>query len=828
MVGQTLSHYDVLSILGDGGMGVVYKARDKRLERVVALKVLHSNKAGDPDRKRRFMQEARAASALNHPNIAAIYDIGEEDGRDFIVMEYVEGQPLDRRLERGPLSLREALKYGAEIASALARAHAAGIIHRDLKPGNVLITDEGSVKLVDFGLAKLTSPPEVDDNAETRTYHSSPLVVTQEGVIAGTAAYMSPEQAEGRPLDVRTDIFSLGAVLYEMFTGRRAFQGRSPVSTLAAILHHEPAPVSEIVPGIPREVERLISRCLRKNLAERFQHMGDVALALLELKQESDSGQLQAATATSFTLARSSRVWMIVAALVIVAAALSILPRLWRTDPGPPQLTFKRLTDEAGPELSPSLSPDGNSFVYSAHDGGNWDIYLRRVDGSNAINLTAGSDANNTWPAFSPDGSRIAFQSSREGGGIFVMGATGESVRRVTELGEGPTWSPDGKSFAFTNVALWDPTYRAALSKLWVVDLATGSRREIPVEDAVQASWSPHGHRIAYYGLTSWKERRIWTVSARAGDRPDPVPATAASVRAWDPVWSPDGRYLYFASLMNGSVNLWRVAIDEKSGRPLADPQPATKPSPYSALLCFSADGKRLAYAHIEYTQNIASVGFDPAAERITGEPVTITSGGHRYRNPAVSPDGKTLAYASDDSPRGIFLSAVDGSGVRHLTEGDFVERAPMWMPDGNAVVFYSHRHGAPDVWAVNIDGSGSRLLVRSTGNGIWFPSVSPDGRRLSSYDPSAGGTVVELRSPGSKPVRIPNQPESGRRFWPMSWSPDGRLIALAGVCEQSIMCGVGAFAPDSGKFVLLSPTGHAPMWLPDSRRLLFHDTVVG
>jgi eukaryotic-like serine/threonine-protein kinase len=282
MIGKTLGHYQITEKLGEGGMGVVYKARDTHLDRFAALKVLPFEKVSDPDRKRRFIQEAKAASALNHPSIITIYDIDQADGIDYIAMEYVAGKTLDELIPRKGLRLSPALKYAVQIADALARAHGAGIIHRDLKPSNVMVDEHGLVKVLDFGLAKLTetSGPEAE-TAATRT---------GSGTILGTAAYMSPEQAEGKHIDTRSDIFSFGSMLYEMLTGQRAFRGDTRASTIASILREDPKPISQVSEGLPRDAEQIVRRCLRKDPEHRFQTMGDLRVALEELKEESDSG----------------------------------------------------------------------------------------------------------------------------------------------------------------------------------------------------------------------------------------------------------------------------------------------------------------------------------------------------------------------------------------------------------------------------------------------------------------------------------------------------------------------------------------------------------
>ncbi len=297
MVGQSIAHYRILAKLGEGGMGVVYKARDTHLDRFVAIKVLPPERVADPERKRRFVQEAKAASALNHPNIITIHDIASRQGVDFMVMEYVPGKTLDQLIRRKGLPLGEALKYAAEIADALATAHGAGIVHRDIKPSNVMVTEKGRVKVLDFGLAKLTEPAAAGEEEPTRTLKPR----TQEGMILGTVAYMSPEQAEGKNLDARSDIFSFGALLYEMVTGQRAFQRDTRMSTLAAIINEESKPLHEAAAGIPGELERIITRCLRKDAAKRWQTMADLNVALEELREESESRKLVSTTAGART-----------------------------------------------------------------------------------------------------------------------------------------------------------------------------------------------------------------------------------------------------------------------------------------------------------------------------------------------------------------------------------------------------------------------------------------------------------------------------------------------------------------------------------------------
>jgi serine/threonine protein kinase len=359
MIGRQLSHYEILERIGEGGMGVVYKARDTHLDRLVAIKILPADKVNNPDRRRRFVQEARAASALNHPGIVTIHDIAEHNGVDFIAMELVAGRTLDHVVPRGGLRLRNVLDYGMQIADALAAAHAGGIVHRDLKPSNVMVTDHGQVKLLDFGLAKLVERAALPAEARTAT---SPPALTIDGAIVGTIAYMAPEQAEGKSTDPRVDVFSFGAVLYEVVTGERAFQGDSPLSTLTAVLREEPKPIGHSAEGPTRDLERIITRCLRKDPDRRWQSMADVKVALRELKEESDSGDRAIAAARLLRPSRRRRILLTAAAaalllLVAVIATLAWLNRSPRSLPSRPEPSVP-LTTYHGREQQPTLSPD--------------------------------------------------------------------------------------------------------------------------------------------------------------------------------------------------------------------------------------------------------------------------------------------------------------------------------------------------------------------------------------------------------------------------------------------------------------------------------------
>ena len=451
MIGQTLGHYRIDSKLGEGGMGVVYRAFDTHLDRAVAIKVLRPDAIASPDRKRRFVQEAKSASALNHPGIVHIYDIDSAnlpDGpTDFIAMEFVPGKTLDQYIGKSGLSLKDALKYGIQIADALARAHAAGIVHRDLKPANIIVADDGRVKLLDFGLAKLTEVIDGDPEGATATMAAQATPQTEEGAILGTVAYMSPEQAEARKVDGRSDIFSFGSVLYEMVTGRRAFEGTNKISTLGAILHTEPKAASEISAGVPTELDKIIARCLRKDPERRAQGIADIKLALEELKQESESGlsgQVGAATAVRPPARPPRRFVAITAGVValVVAAAGLAWWLLKRPASAPARSEWVQITNLPDSAVQPALSPDGRMLTFirgpsSFNTTGQ--VYVKMLPSGEPVQLTR-DNRTKMSPVFSPDGSRIAYSVT---GGIWDMWA-------VPVLGGEPRlWLPNASGLVW-------------------------------------------------------------------------------------------------------------------------------------------------------------------------------------------------------------------------------------------------------------------------------------------------------------------------------------------------------------------------------------------
>jgi Tol biopolymer transport system component/DNA-binding winged helix-turn-helix (wHTH) protein len=492
--------------------------------------------------------------------------------------------------------------------------------------------------------------------------------------------------------------------------------------------------------------------------------------------------------------------------------------------------TFNQVSSQPGVEVFPSLSPDGKLVVYASNREGNWDIYLQRVGGQTAINLTADSPSEDTHPAFSPDGNRIAFRSWRDGGGLFVMGATGENVRRIADFGYHPAWSPDGKEIVFAMAKVVDSSNRSVIpSQLWAVNVATGEKRLITDGDAVQPQWSPKGHRIAYWGLQKGGQRDIWTVSSHGSQR---VAVTDDEYFNWNPIWSPDGEYLYFVSDRAGSMNVWRVPIEERSGKVLGKAQPVTMPSSYSQHISFSRDGQHIAYVRVANQQNIKRVTFDPDSERLAGDLTWITQGDKHTGSPDVSPDGQWLTFDSQgDKQEDIFVAKTDGSALRQLTEDTYRDRGPRWSADGKRIAFYSDRGGKYEIWVVNFDGTGLRQITSTSASSVFYPVWSPDSTRLIYRTRGSPATIVEVgipwqqQSPESLP---PLASDSELSFTPWSWSFDGRKLAGWRRTPEDAHSGIFLYSLDSKQFDKLTDFGNRPVWLSDNRRLLFfyHDKL--
>ena len=784
--------------LGAGGMATVYLARDLRHDREVAIKVLRPELAASLGAER-FLREIKTTAQLTHPNILPLLDSGEAGGLLYYAMPFVEGESLRNRLKRDKqLPVDDALRIAREVADALGYAHSHGVIHRDIKPENVLL-ESGHAVVADFGIARAVNA-------------AGGARLTETGLTVGTPEYMSPEQAAGgEDLDGRSDIYSLGCVLYEMLSAETPYTGPTPLAILAKKLS-EPLPhVSVVRETVPAAVEAALAKALARTPADRFATAGEFAAAL--------SGEGFVPAAAPGAGPRRRGLLVAGAALLVVAAlAYGLLSgRLGGVRRGVVlNATFAPLTMEPGVELNPSLSPDGKWLVYAGDVSGNRDIYLLSVGGQNAINLTKDSPADDDQPAFSPDGEHIAFRSEREGGGIFVMGRTGEDVRRVTRVGYRPTWSPDGTQLAYAseNVEI-NPQDIAGQSELSIADVRTGASRPLDAGDGVLPSWSPHGYRIAFTKRLGRPVLiSVWTVPAVGGK---PLQVTRDSATSWNPTWSPDGKYLYFASDRGGSMNLWRVRIDEKSGRTLADPEPLRASATKVAQISVAAGGRQIAYSSVLLTANIQTARVDPVSGAVVGAPVWVTTGSRRWSDPDPSPDGRLVTFYSVEDGH-IYVERSDGTGLRQLTGDSAIDALPRWSPDGSRIAFHSTRGPKLQLWSIRSDGSELRQLTDAD-SGVAYPVWSPDGARIVGSEALKRGRsyIFDPAQPG-KPEALPAPDASLSPNYMTSWSADGRWLCGANRPNNGIL----TYDLRTRRYERLTDYGEWPVWFPDSRHVLF------
>ncbi len=770
MIGQTLGHYRIESKLGEGGMGVVYRALDTHLDRPVAIKVLSAEAVSRPDRKARFVQEAKAASALNHPNILHIYDIDSANAIDFIAMEFVPGKTLEPLISRRGLSLTETLKYSVQIADALAKAHSAGIVHRDLKPANIMVTDDGHVKVLDFGLAKLAESS--DDDGAAVTLDRSPR--TEEGAILGTVAYMSPEQAEGKKVDARSDIFSFGSVLYEMVTGRRPFQGETKFSTLTAITRDEPKPASEVASGIPPELERVIVRCLRKDPARRFQHMDDLKVALEELKEESGSGSTIARPQPASERHKRNR-WIVAAVLLLAIGGVAARWFLRRSAPElEAPLRIVPLTSFAGLELEPALSPDGNqvAFIWRGEKQDNWDIYVKLIDGGTPLRLTT-DPAVDAAPAWAPDGRRLAFiRSSQNSSGIYVIPALGGPERKLAEVPASKlSWSPDGKLIAFDQRPA-----PGQQSGIFVLSTDTGEKRRLTSTPEGYLSdlgpaFSPDGRSLVFARFQSVVTAALYlmplTAAAAPAGEPRRLTPENMNVSAHD--WIPDGRSLVFAAAPSGgSSRLWRVSAEGGPGEPQRIAVEGDRVDSPSVSKGGAAGSYRLAYVQYSSDTNIWRVpGPAVRAKDATARaasPVQLIASSRPDGAPQVSPDGKRIAFVSGRSGNNeVWVCESDGSRPVQVTSLGTYLGSPRWSPEGQRIAFDVNQDGQSDIYTISAEGGAPRRLTFEKSN-EFRPNWSGDGRWIyfgsnrTGTDqiwkmPSDGGAAIQVTKNGGHDV---------------------------------------------------------------------------
>ena len=761
--GALVAHYRVLEEIGVGGMGVVYKAEDTKLGRAVALKFLPERLAADSVAVARFRREARAASSLNHPNICTIYDIAEHEGREFIAMEYLEGRTLATYIAGRALGSDTVTKLGIPIAEALSAAHSKGVIHRDVKPGNIFITASGLVKVLDFGVAKL-----LQTGTETVA-----LPLTERNVVTGTLAYMSPEQLRGEEVDARSDIFSLGVVLYEMSVGRRPYTSSLPGPLIGEILDLPASPPSSINRTLPPKLDEIILKALEKDPELRYQSAGDLCTDLKRLQRDtSATGRIAVATAE----ARRPRayIWVGLAALLVAAAALALYV-LRRS----PNLTSENvnvvpLTSYPGEEQYPSFSPDGNEVAFSWNGGENgpdFDLYRKQIGSENAIRLTTVHSYRPLAPAWSPDGRSIAFIRLDDKGSylLALIPALGGPERRLSEVPSavfpftGVSWSPDSKWLAFPGPESSRHSDQREGARIYLLNVETLERRILPYPTATCAvalgpifSWA--GDRIASYcSEPSYEVGAIYIQSLR-GNLLRKFEQQHGDFEGL--AWTADDKSLIYC--LNNF--LWRVPAS--GGLP-----ERTMPGQNAFAPVISRTVARLAYAQQSawrQSPNIWRLDLN-SADRPKGPAVKVISSSRGQEEPRISPDGRRIAFYSGRSGSSeIWVAGIDGSNLIQLTSfGGPLTGTPRWSPDSRHIVFDSRASGHVEIYMVDADGGPARRLPTGTPDASQ-PSWSHDGRWIYFYVsqnsagvwkvPAEGGTSIQLAT--SSRATVPTVPQ--------------------------------------------------------------------
>ena len=814
MIGQTLGHFRILERLGSGGMGVVYRAHDEKLQRLIAIKVVGRD-TGTPEADRlRIIEEARAASALSHPHICTVYETGEVDGQAYIAMEYVEGRALSELIPPEGLPAETVIRYGMQIADALAHAHRRGVIHRDLKTANVVVSSDGRAKVLDFGLAR-----RIPLNVGTAITRSSNAI--GDGKLVGTLAYMAPEMLLGQTTDERGDIWGVGVMLHEMAAGELPFRGRNEFEVTAGILRSPAHPLPAHVPPMLRSI---IQRCLAKDQAQRYQQVVEVRAALEAIQSDvlvpvqlPEQEHLTGAVAPPMHVSRETRplqvkprwhaaAWVLIPVLVAIAGVAMWFRRdvrsPWERIATGGHLTQVIAADD--PLIDPAISPDGKMVCYVGEDkAGNTDVYVRRVAGGSPVRIT-NDGARELSPRFSPDGDRLVFARRESLGGtpeLRVVPALGGDIVSTIASASEPRWSPEGDRLAFLR------TVGAGSMQLVVAGLDGSNQRVLLEPDSAypflrDPAWSADGEEIAVVRGTGGISGELWLMPS-GGGTPRRAMTDPAEVFSDSPAYTADGLGIVHSSNRGGATNIW--FYPRRGGVPVrltAGAGPDSSPT-------ITADGT-IAFNNSRWRNTLDVYSLRG------GPPRAITTHSAYIWGPVFSPDGKTIAFSRSevDGSWHIWSIPAEGGSQRRVSDSPGGEVYPRFSPDGTFVLF--HTWSTPRrIGRVSAAGGLPRMLEFGEASDA-FPDLSPNGGTIAFTRTDKDAEHIYLGpADGGTPRRLTSSPSALPR-----WSPDGRTIAFSG--NRGYSGGIFLIDADGRNETRLTAIGGWPVWFRDGKQIAY------